>query len=239
MRSPRQQGFTLVELSIVLVIVGLILGGVMVGRSMIRSSQVGKIGQDLQAYEAATQMFIDKYQGLPGDMTNATTFWTGAVNGNGDGLINVSDESFRSWQHLTSAGLIKGRFSGVTGSGSVTDFEPGNNVPRGPVSGTGYMLFNLGTVTIGCDWWPYAYRNVLLYGKDSGTSYTYQAILTPAELYAIDLKYDDGKPVTGIVFSGQKACATVNCTTTTDPATTDYNTSYQGEACNLIYRLNV
>jgi prepilin-type N-terminal cleavage/methylation domain-containing protein len=140
--SDSRQAFTLVELSIVLVILGLLVGGVLSGQSLIRAAELRSITSDLSKYMAATHAFRDKYFSLPGDMTNATQFWgvlagTGSdttcqntastskatCNGDGDGsLLSTiggtaysSYENFRYWQHLANAGLIEGLYTGLGG----------------------------------------------------------------------------------------------------------------------------
>lgn len=139
-----QSAFSLVELSIVLVILGLLTGGILGGQALIRAAELRSVATELDRYRAASFAFRDKYFSLPGDMTNATEFWgnasTGAVggecttpesasgtgsqtcNGNGNGQIarggpnmgHNNSELFRYWQHLSNAGLIEGQYSGVS-----------------------------------------------------------------------------------------------------------------------------
>jgi prepilin-type N-terminal cleavage/methylation domain-containing protein len=135
-KTKPNAGFSLVELSIVLVILGLLVGGVLTGKSLIRAAELRSVTTDQQRFVAAAQIFREKYQAFPGDMTNATAFWGTAAacpgtylqpstdattcNGNGDGGVRGdttgSNESFRFWQQLANAGLIEGQYSGVTGS---------------------------------------------------------------------------------------------------------------------------
>ena len=125
-----QGGFTLIELSIVLVIIGLIVGGVLVGRDMIRAAELRSIVTDVERYKTAVFTFQEKYNALPGDMADATSIWgvasggcpNGARSGtqtcDGDGNGQVMPwvpEVFLFWQHLSNAGLIAGQFSGVDG----------------------------------------------------------------------------------------------------------------------------
>lgn len=152
--------FSLVELSIVLVILGLLVGGVLSGQSLIRAAEIRGVSTDISKYQAASQAFRDKYFAIPGDMKNATSFWGNATtgttggdctapesdagtapqtcNGNGDGLIGQSgntnlnnSEVFRYWQHLANAGLIEGRYAGVA-----SDTPAGGTTWRVAVPGT-------------------------------------------------------------------------------------------------------
>ena len=78
-----KRAFSLVELSIVLVILGLLVGGVLSGQSLIAAAALRSVTTQEARWVAATQTFRDKYFALPGDMNNATSFW-GRMNGNAD-----------------------------------------------------------------------------------------------------------------------------------------------------------
>ncbi len=135
--STTQRAFSLAELSIVLVILGLLTGGILAGQSLIRASELRSITSDIESYRTAIIAFNEKYFYLPGDLPNATDFW-GAEDGgdglgtdctetqstneatcNGDGNGQVAGpsgaeyEELRFWQHLANAGLIIGTFDGV------------------------------------------------------------------------------------------------------------------------------
>ncbi|MEJ0009728.1 MAG: prepilin-type N-terminal cleavage/methylation domain-containing protein [Alphaproteobacteria bacterium] len=152
------RGFTLVELAIVLVIIGLLVGGVLTGADLIKSAQLYAINQGKEDIVAATMTFRDKYGRTPGDWMHATdTFGilagtgsdatcqntptpagsTATCNGNGDGYVFTSiaaqDEVFRFYQQLGAAGLIKGNYTGVNGTalGYARSFVAGVNIPKG------------------------------------------------------------------------------------------------------------
>jgi prepilin-type N-terminal cleavage/methylation domain-containing protein len=113
-KKSRQGGFTLVEIAIVLVIIGLILGGVLQGQTMIENAKYKKFVKEVDSYRTAYYTFQDMYQALPGDMLNTTLLDASAVPGDGDGLIEGStctaatEESCKVWSHLRYAGLIPG-----------------------------------------------------------------------------------------------------------------------------------
>ncbi len=115
----RQSGFTLVEIAIVLVIIGLLLGGVLKGREMITNAKIKRVENDFAGVSAAIYAYQDRYGALPGDDPAASTrfsgTWTASDNGNGNGNIsggwnslNNAAESRKVWKHLRGAGLIAG-----------------------------------------------------------------------------------------------------------------------------------
>lgn len=142
----------LVELSIVLVIIGLLVGGVLAGKSLIRASELRAVSAEYARYHTAVMAFRDKYFALPGDMPNATNVWGTAsncpgshlqpstdattCNGNANSYIDsvagagLGNEYFRFWQHLQNAGLVEGRLSGVRGIDSSIHSVADFNVPR-------------------------------------------------------------------------------------------------------------
>lgn len=79
------RGFTLIELSIVLTIIGLLAGGILVGQSLMRAAEIRSVINDFSAYQAAVRVFQTQYQALPGDMRNAVRFWGAAAGGTADG----------------------------------------------------------------------------------------------------------------------------------------------------------
>jgi prepilin-type N-terminal cleavage/methylation domain-containing protein len=130
-----QSGFTLVEIAIVLVIIGLLLGGILKGQEMITQAKIKNLINDFNGITVAITSYQDRYRALPGDDQNATTRWTTQNPGKGDGngviagKYNANDtsgtggapadgkESNLFWQHLRIAGFVSGLTTG-TGSGT-------------------------------------------------------------------------------------------------------------------------
>jgi prepilin-type N-terminal cleavage/methylation domain-containing protein len=131
----KQSGFTLIEIAIVLVIIGLLLGGVLKGQELINSAKVKNLATDFKNVPIYIYGYQDKYKALPGDDSNAVTHLaggSGVVNGNGDGIISgawnsitAADESFQFWQQIRLAGF---------GPGSTTQGSS-DYIPRNAVGG--------------------------------------------------------------------------------------------------------
>ncbi|MFZ4541480.1 MAG: type II secretion system protein, partial [Rickettsiales bacterium] len=242
-------GFSLVELSIVLVILGLLVGGVLTGRSLIRASELRSVNAEYSKYLSATQTFRDKYFALPGDMTNATSFWgddntycadasiangtPGTCNGNGAGTIDTSTEIFRYWQQLALSGLIEGSYSGVLGSaGNSLHHLRAVNAPGSRLSSSSlWAVYNRGSDTGSATMWTTQYGNALFIGNGTATSWPDGTALNGEEAWNIDKKIDDGMPGTGIVI-GLFWPTCTNATTFTDYAAT-YRLSETANICQL------
>ncbi|HEU4707959.1 MAG TPA: prepilin-type N-terminal cleavage/methylation domain-containing protein, partial [Methylophilaceae bacterium] len=111
----KQSGFTLIELAIVLVIIGLLLGGVLKGQELINSAKVKNMASDFRNIQVQVYSYQDKFKALPGDDKAAQTHVGATNNGDGDGVIEGAwssttntDESFNFWQHIRLAGLATG-----------------------------------------------------------------------------------------------------------------------------------
>src|SRR6185503_13922304 len=115
----KESGFTLIEIAIVLVIIGLLLGGVLKGQELITGARVRNFIQQQDGVKAAYFGFLDRFRALPGDYAAATTNISGIAataacgtgNGDGDGTIEVAgNENILAWEHLSKAGFINGSY---------------------------------------------------------------------------------------------------------------------------------
>ena len=113
--TRNQKGFTLVEIAIVLVIIGLLIGGVLKGQAMIQNAKVKRVVKSADEVRAAFYTFYDKYGAYPGDENLAASPPSDTNNGNGDGLISAA-EAPQVFQDLVLAGIIDGTYDGSAAS---------------------------------------------------------------------------------------------------------------------------
>ena len=253
-----QKGFSLVELSIVLVILGLLTGGILGGQNLMRASELRSVTQEINSWQMAVSTFQDKYFAIPGDMTNAVQFWgraddgtfagdcaapdtdqgtgTQTCNGDGDGGVgNAAHERFRFWQHLANAGLIEGLYTGV-GDPGVGDAVIGQNIPRSKIGG-GYYSAWLGELSGNATYFDGSYGNIIHLGMDSAAAWPSAGIVAPEEAWNIDTKMDDGLPGQGVMQSWKNTSPAPwdsSCSTTDDPATAEYALSVS-QSCSFMF----
>jgi prepilin-type N-terminal cleavage/methylation domain-containing protein len=225
----KRAGFTLIELSIVLVIIGLIIGGVLVGRDLIRAAEVRATVAQKEKFDAAVHTFKGKYGYLPGDIFPATAASYGffqltatcggaLCDGFGNGRISYSlgttntgynmNEVYAFWRHLGEANLIPGTYGTNASNGINTDGNPQTN----PNSLASYKLFVPeapmkghvwvagGTVIINNGNGAFAAGPGHAYSLENAAARPSSAYMSPVNAYAIDSKIDDGMPTTGTVL---------------------------------------
>jgi len=112
--NRKQEGFTLVEIAIVLVIIGLLLGGILKGQEMITQAKIKNVIADMSGVSAAMYGYQDRYRALPGDDKNATRWALTPPLTSGNGVIEgkyidvAGAETMLFWDHLRRAGFVSG-----------------------------------------------------------------------------------------------------------------------------------
>jgi prepilin-type N-terminal cleavage/methylation domain-containing protein len=137
----KQGGFTLVEIAIVLVIIGLLLGGILKGQEMITQAKIKNVIADMSGVSAAMYGYQDRYRALPGDDKNANR-WTAATAGDGDGVVEgkwtaTTGEAINFWDHLRRAGFVSG--SGVENPFNAVSGKMGVQTSDGAGGTTGVL----------------------------------------------------------------------------------------------------
>lgn len=223
-RHKTQAGFSLIELAVVLIIMGLLIGGILKGRELIESARLKRAVSQLNEYRLAATTFIDKYDALPGDFNKASTLIHPSLrNGNGNAIVDGAglasgSEALAFWSHLAGAGLI--------GSpGPLTAQHQGDFGAGAPESSLG------GGFTVETN--PHGLSGLwFIMGKKNG-DHGDGALLTPAQAMSLDKKMDNGYPTSGKVraFDGSDAsphaCVTERGT---------YNVENQEAACALFFQ---
>lgn len=134
-----QKGFTLVEIAIVLVIIGLLLGGVLKGQEMIESARIKSVVGDMNGVSAAYNTYLDRFRAIPGDETTATLTargWAGTAAGDGNGALAIAvtdtfantGEQAALWRSLRAANMT---------AGNPTALADASGLPR---AGTGGLI---------------------------------------------------------------------------------------------------
>ncbi len=217
----RQQGFTLIEIAIVLVIIGLLLGGVLKGQELITSARVRNMISTQDGIKAAYFGFLDRFRALPGDYTAAATNITGVAstnNGNGNGRVEtgltatatvVAEEHILVWEHLSKAGFINGTYTYAATASNTTS-------PTNPYGVYMQLIYDgiYGTNNTGAD--------------GSTASPARHNIKTGAQvpveiIVEVDRKIDDGTPNTGgfqfSEYQGNAAAAPTDAATASPSCT--------------------
>ena len=237
LKTRRQEaGFTLVELAIVMIIIGLLIGGILKGQELIANAQLTATVAQIKGIDGALSTFRDKYSTLPGDMTtpsNRLRDCTAAPcndAGNGDGRIDngvalgsaptITREGVVAFTHMAAADLISGvNINGTLNFGSaLPEAKIGGgfwlgHTANGAANGTGgglrpghYLIFN-------------AVPGAIAAGSTTG--------LTATQAAQVDRKIDDGQADAGDVQAAGSNCESSGV----------YNESNTASNCSLYMRV--
>lgn len=192
MNKIRSQAFSLIELSIILVIIGLLIVSIAVGSRMMEGARLNKLMKETEDFRQSITVFVATFGAYPGDINNAFDFFgsvdgctdddvnsvSSGCNGNGNEIINWDKESYRVNQHLSLAELLPGSYNG-TSDNYISSYKKGLYQPPFPCSDAGYNKMGVNCHQLG------------------NSSDINGAVLSPLDQYKIDQKLDDGAPKTG------------------------------------------
>ncbi len=229
-----QHGFTLVEIAIVLVIIGLLLGGILKGQELINSARVRNMADMNAGIQAAYFGFIDRYRRVPGDWNPAaaTTAIGVTVNGGGNDngrIDNVAgatafDEPNALWEQMAKAGFIQGAYTGATGA-------PTNTSNQTPLNAFNNNIV-LGRTSDYQDSVAPSVRLNLVLGRGVPVDITRE----------LDVKLDDGLPLTGVLrIANNDPGNLFGLIGSTDPGCIDasvppqYNIAGDVQDCNTVF----
>lgn len=225
MHNSNDKGFTLVELAIVMIIIGLLIGGVLKGQTLIANAKTTAAISEMKSFQTAMLSFKDAYGTLPGDIANADTRLSGCdatntnncVPGNGDAIIGnvttniqgfnttVNAETVQFWKHLALANLITG--VDPTAGVAAADLAWGQSMPAAALRGGYNIIYN------NDQWGNAEYGHVIRMqnGTQTVNPNPGEAPASPLQAFQIDIKLDDGKPGEGLITSDDSVGGASDC----------------------------
>ncbi|MGI9335331.1 MAG: prepilin-type N-terminal cleavage/methylation domain-containing protein [Gammaproteobacteria bacterium] len=242
MNRTNQSGFTLVEIAIVLVIIGLLLGGILKGQELINSARVRNLADTTSGVQAAYFGFVDRYRQVPGDWGSANAIvgigQAGLTGGNENGEIDHAgvggsdpwEEPLAMWEQLSAAGFIQGAYTPSAAAPTAGD----NAAPENPFNGLVLVGRTFDYIGTGTGAVP---RRHVVIGR-----------FVPVDIMQeLDTKMDDGRPETGDLrgataaasaapngfgnawSEGQAACVNVT------PTPSVWNVTNDSQDCNGVF----
>ena len=235
MNNKKQKGFTLVEIAIVLVIIGLLLGGILKGQELINSARVRNLADMNSGIQAAYYGFIDRYRQVPGDWSYSATDTAIGVTvyggGNGNGQVDPTGtdwtEAAAVWEQLSKAGFIQGSYDSC-GTAGCTLSNADYDSDVAPVNAFNGVLF----LSRNADYLGTASTRLNLHLGDN----------IPVNIAReLDVKLDDSRPLSGVLRLAPNSGASFSVNQSTDNNCSDgstpaeYNITADAQGCNLSF----
>lgn len=200
-----QQGFSLIEIAVVLAIIGLVIGGIMGGTKLLAQSRLQGVLAQASSYAMSIDQFRQQYGELPGDFSQANRVWSQATNGNGDNIWGTASagggvgENYQIWRQLVLAGYLAGNYSGVAGANNANHVVPGVNAPAGSVRNSVFWHHSWGPVSGHSSFYDGDYNNAMVFGGSVDLNWPSAGVITGRDAYDIDKKADDSLPGQGAI----------------------------------------
>lgn len=252
--SSKKSGFSLIELAIVLIIIGLLIAGVTGGASLIKSAELRAIVTEARSNSISVNAFQSLYDSLPGDSSTYTAY-SGAI-GNGDGRIEFcrdgstgsagcdtvgleSEGGGLAWGHLVTAGVVNIPGFTAAASSAAQDLDATPTFLASKLKAAGWMFDYNSTYTPNTNIAILTGVGTLGANLESATAYS---LLLSVDAFSIDTKNDDGKPNTGKVKAtgdaGSTGGATAECKTAATTTSATYGVTGTAKKCTIMFDLD-
>lgn len=207
--NKSSRGFSLIEVAIAVVVIGIITGFALKGRELLQTVKLRAAISQVNTIKIATQMFIDKYGVFPGALANANeVLGKNITNGNGNNSISSKEDAIRFWQQLNASGGITLNLN------------------------AGFPTNKLGGIfTISSNISAYPGTWIVMCGSTEDNK-TFTGIVTPEEASFIDKECDTGDPTNGDVRVLKASNATADCV-----SGDKYNLKNKSKDCVILFKL--
>lgn len=203
----KNKGFSLIEISIALVIIGLIASAALKGRELVERAKLRALIDEVSNFKVAVSLFVDKYGALPGEFSSAHEIMGEEAEDGHENIVSLADAK-RFWIHLANENLL--------------NVQTNNGFPTSKIGGIYTVSSNVRNHP---GYW------LILCASTSDNAY-YNGILTPEEAYYIDRNNDTGCP-----FSGDIQCVQANNAVGECFVDNKYNLKNKNKDCVIMFRI--